>query len=168
MYFEMKHAIFPVRKTCKLTLKSVFPVRVDPKECYEITFSPFSGLRKYGLRNTGYIPTAQDEAFFAQRHALIPQEDTLWLNVFFPQEDCYICLGDNTYEYERILPEQLIGLVTAFKRRERRISVESPAYQCYARMWVALFPVRRFWKKSILQLRIWLRPLKAWLRRHLS
>ena len=84
------------------------------------------------------------------------------------QEDCYICLGDNTYEYERILPEQLIGLVTAFKRRERRISVESPAYQCYARMWVALFPVRRFWKKSILQLRIWLRPLKAWLRRHLT
>ncbi len=84
------------------------------------------------------------------------------------QEDCYICLGDNTYEYERILPGQLIGLVTAFKRRERRISVESPAYQCYARMWVALFPVRRFWKKSILQLRIWLRPLKAWLRRHLT
>jgi len=91
MYFELKHAIFPVRKTCRLTLNSVFPVRVDPKECYEITFSPFSGLRKYGLRNTGYIPTAQDEVFFAQRHSLNPEGDTLWLNVFFPQEDCYIC-----------------------------------------------------------------------------
>lgn len=84
------------------------------------------------------------------------------------REDCYICLGDNTYEYEHIRPEQLIGLVSAFKRGDRRISVEASGYKLYARLRVASFPVRRFWKKSVRQLKAWLRPLKAWLRRHLT
>lgn len=91
MNYKFRHLIFPVRKECKLILESIFPVRVDPGETYTIRFSPFSGLRRYGLRNTGHIPTAEDEAFFASAHSLTPEGDHLVIHVTFPQEDCYIC-----------------------------------------------------------------------------
>ena len=58
------------------------------------------------------------------------------------EEDC-ICLGDNTYEYEYIRRDQMIGLVTAIRRGNRRIPVTDPGYRCYCRLWVGLFPLRR-------------------------
>lgn len=60
------------------------------------------------------------------------------------KDDCYICLGDNTWEYETIRPEWMIGLVSAFKRGDKRISVDSRSYRLYCRIWVALFPLRKF------------------------
>lgn len=60
------------------------------------------------------------------------------------REQDYICLGDNTYSYEYIAPEQMIGLVSAFKRGDRRIEVTNPLYQAYARIWVFLYPLRKF------------------------
>lgn len=59
------------------------------------------------------------------------------------KEDHYICLGDNTYEYETITPDQMIGLVSAFKRGEKRIEVDDPAYWLYCRVWCASFPARK-------------------------
>lgn len=59
------------------------------------------------------------------------------------KDDCYICLGDNTYRYERIPQEWMIGLVTAFRRGKKRIEVSDPRYRLYSRVWVALYPVRR-------------------------
>ena len=38
----------------------------------------------------------------------------------------YICLGDNTLDYETIYPEQMIGVVTAFERNGKRIEVSNP------------------------------------------
>ena len=73
------------------------------------------------------------------------------------KEDHYICLGDNTYTYEKVLPEQLIALVGAFKRGDRRISVDAPGYRLYCRVWCFIIPVRRF-----------LIRVKAWIRRHLK
>lgn len=55
----------------------------------------------------------------------------------------YICLGDNTYTYEKIAPEQLLGVVTAFKRGEKRIEVTSLGYKIYSRLWVICYPVRK-------------------------
>lgn len=72
------------------------------------------------------------------------------------REDHYICLGDNTYDYEKISPEQMIAVISAFRRGEKRIGVDAPEYRLYCRLWVAAFPVRRF-----------LRRAKSWLRRHL-
>ena len=37
------------------------------------------------------------------------------------REECYVCLGDNTYRYEYIRPEWMIAVVTAFKRGEKII-----------------------------------------------
>lgn len=73
------------------------------------------------------------------------------------KDDHYICLGDNLTELETIYPEMLIGVVSAFRRGEKRISVEDPRYRLYCRIWVALFPLRKYIRKA-----------KRWLRRLLS
>lgn len=59
------------------------------------------------------------------------------------REDCYVCLGDNTYEYEYIRPEQLIALVSAVRRGQKRIPVTNPGYRLYCRFWVAVYPMRK-------------------------
>lgn len=59
------------------------------------------------------------------------------------REDCYVCMGDNTYSYEYIKPEWMIGVVSTFKRGDREISVDAPLYRLYSRVWVALFPLRK-------------------------
>lgn len=71
--------------------------------------------------------------------------------------DHYVCLGDNTYQYEQIRPEQMIGLVTAFRRGGKRIPVDAAGYRLYSRAWVASYPLRRG-----------LRQVKHWLRRLLK
>ncbi len=73
------------------------------------------------------------------------------------EESCYICLGDNTYEYEHVTPDMLIGLVCAIKRGEKRISLDAWTYRAYARIWCAIFPLRKFLMRA-----------KNWLRRHLK
>ena len=73
------------------------------------------------------------------------------------KDDHYVCLGDNTYRYEYIRPEQMIGLVTAFKRGDKRIEVSALSYRIYSRIWVAIYPLRKSWRKA-----------KSWLRRLLK
>lgn len=72
-------------------------------------------------------------------------------------EDHYVCLGDNTYEYEHIRPEQILGVVVAFRRGQKRIAVDSAGYQLYCRVWVAAYPLRKLLMRA-----------KGWLRRHLK
>lgn len=69
----------------------------------------------------------------------------------------YVCLGDNTWRYETIYPEMLIGVVSAFKRGDKRIEVDALGYRLYSRIWVALFPLRKC-----------LHCFKRWLRRLLK
>lgn len=65
------------------------------------------------------------------------------------KEDHYICLGDNTYAYETVTPDQMIAVVSAFKRGDRRISVDSRGYQLYCRVWYAIFPLRKLLRRPI-------------------
>ena len=74
------------------------------------------------------------------------------------REDHYICLGDNTYEYETIYPNQMIALVSAFKRGDKLISVENCGYRIYARLWVASFRLRKFLKRG----KRWLKRILKW------
>ena len=70
--------------------------------------------------------------------------------------ECYTCVGDNQFVLEHGLRrEQMIGLVTAFYRGNRRISVRAPGYRIYCRIWHWSRPVRHFWRRGI-----------GWLRRH--
>ena len=59
----------------------------------------------------------------------------------------YICLGDNTLEYETILPEQMIGVVTAFERNGKRIEVTHPVYRLYCLIWSHTRPARLLYKR---------------------
>jgi len=75
--------------------------------------------------------------------------------------DHCICLGDNTYQYETVTRDMMLGVVTAIRRGKRIIPVDAPGYRLYCRVWVALYPVRR-------GLRQVLRRGKRWLRRWLK
>ena len=59
----------------------------------------------------------------------------------------YVCLGDNLTETETVYPEQMIGVVSAFRRGEKRISVGDFRYRLYCRVWVALFPLRKCFRR---------------------
>ena len=59
------------------------------------------------------------------------------------KEDHYICLGDNTVEFETIYPRQMIGVVSAFKRGDKRIELDHPGYRLYCRLWRLTRPARK-------------------------
>lgn len=71
--------------------------------------------------------------------------------------DHYICRGDNTYHDEVICHEQMLGVVSVFRRGEKRIEVDAPGYRLYCRLWVAIYPLRKFYIRC-----------KNWLYRHIS
>jgi hypothetical protein len=73
------------------------------------------------------------------------------------EPDHYVCLGDNTYAFEHVRPEQMVALVAAIQRGKKRISVDSPAYRAYCRVWCWIIPLRRFLKR-----------VEFWLRRRLQ
>jgi len=106
---------------------SMLPMLRQGKDSVEISPLP-DRLRKYD------IPVYQYPSGKYVMHRVVSVE-----------EDHYICLGDNLTERETIYPEQMIGVVTAFKRGERRISAENPLYRGYCRVWCLLFPVRKKW-----------------------
>ncbi len=56
----------------------------------------------------------------------------------------YICSGDNQWEPEAVSHTQLIGVVTGFTRKGKRYSNAHSGYRLYVRIWVALFPARRY------------------------
>lgn len=60
--------------------------------------------------------------------------------------DTYTCIGDNQFEKEPGLThDQMIALVTAFYRGEKRREVDSWQYWLYCRFWHFSRPVRRIW-----------------------
>ena len=65
------------------------------------------------------------------------------------READYLCLGDNTFCYEIVKPEYLIAVVTAFKRRNRMISVRNFGYQIYCRVWIGCYPLRRLIRRGV-------------------
>jgi len=56
----------------------------------------------------------------------------------------YVMCGDNQYDMEYgITNEQLIGVLTAFKRRKKAIRCDNPLYKCYVLCWVNTYWLRR-------------------------
>ena len=104
---------------------SMLPMLRQKKDTVELSPLP-ERLKKYDL------PVYQYPSGKVVMHRVVEVRD-----------DFYVCLGDNTYEYEHIRPEQMIAVVSAFKRGDRRIEVTSLGYRLYSRVWVASFPVRK-------------------------
>jgi hypothetical protein len=69
----------------------------------------------------------------------------------------YTCMGDNQFRPETGLrQDQMIGVVTAFYRGERMISVTALPYGLYCRFWHITRPLRSFLRRAM-----------GWLRRHI-
>ncbi len=69
----------------------------------------------------------------------------------------YTCMGDNQFVSEHGLRhDQIIALVTGFRRNGRDHSVTEPGYRLYCLLWHYSRPLRRFWRRGL-----------GWLRRHL-
>lgn len=105
--------------------RSMLPMLRQRKDSVELTKAP-EKLQKYDL------PLYMGQKGKYVMHRIVDVKD-----------DYYVCLGDNTYSHERIKPEQILAVVSAFYRGKRRISVSSPAYRLYCRIWCAIFPVRK-------------------------
>ena len=68
--------------------------------------------------------------------------------------DTYTCMGDNQFDPEPGLEHsQMIGLVTAFYREDRRISVNAWYYKLYCRLWHYSRPIRKPWRRFKIFLR---------------
>ena len=72
--------------------------------------------------------------------------------------DTYTCIGDNQFVLEPGLrQDQMLGLVTAFYRGNKRYSVTVWHYWLYCRLWHYSRGLRHFYRRG-----------KRWLKRHLK
>lgn len=58
------------------------------------------------------------------------------------KDDHYICNGDNLLQMEKVYPQQMIAVVSAFTRDGKRIEVDAPGYRAYCWFWCVVRPVR--------------------------
>lgn len=75
------------------------------------------------------------------------------------KDDHYIILGDNTYRYEYIRHDQMLGIVTTIKRGNKLIPVTSRGYRAYSRIWCAIYPLRKLLRNTLLRIKQVLRRL---------
>lgn len=62
--------------------------------------------------------------------------------------DSYVICGDNCAEKEYgITDDDVVGVLTEFYRGDRKIDMNGRRYRLYVRLWCALYPVRRVYKK---------------------
>lgn len=119
--------------------RSMLPMLRQGKDTVELKKAP-ERLKKYDL------PMYRGPGGKYVMHRIVDVKD-----------DHYVCLGDNTYVYEKVRREQIVAMVCAFYRGDRRISVEAPGYRLYCRIWCAVYPARKL-----------LRRVKHWLGRRLK
>jgi len=118
---------------------SMLPLLRQGKDAVEISPLP-EVLHKYDL------PVYQYPSGKYVMHRIVKVEERYCL-----------CLGDNTYRYEQITRDMMLGIVTAIRRGQKRIPVENPAYRCYCWIWCAIYPARRLLRQAKSWLRRWLR-----------
>ena len=69
-------------------------------------------------------------------------------------DSTYTCMGDNQFVPEPgIQQEQLIAVVTAFYRGEKKYVVTQLVYRLYCRLWHHSRPIRHLWHRGIRWLR---------------
>ena len=109
---------------------SMLPMLRQGKDSVEL--SPLSGkLKKYDLP----VYLRSDGQYVMHRVVAV-------------RESYYICLGDNTLNFETVYPEQMIGVVSAFKRGEKRIEVSDLRYRIYCCLWRPTRIIRVLWQKG--------------------
>lgn len=69
--------------------------------------------------------------------------------VDFDADGSYVMCGDNQFDYEHgVKPESVVAVVTAFYRKGKAYSVNSPSYRLYVNFWYYTRFIRRAYKAS--------------------
>ncbi len=62
--------------------------------------------------------------------------------------DSYVICGDNCVQREYgVTDSQILGVLTACYRGEKPLNLEGGCYRGYVRLWCALYPLRRVYKR---------------------
>ena len=64
------------------------------------------------------------------------------------RENDYIIRGDNCVKNEIVSKDQIIGVLSAFYRKNKYYTVDSSSYRLYSKLWVALHPALLVYKKA--------------------
>ena len=65
------------------------------------------------------------------------------------RKDGYVICGDNCIAKEYgISEEQIVGVLSGFRRGEKYVAIDSPCYLFYAKVWVAIYPIRRIFMQA--------------------
>ena len=68
--------------------------------------------------------------------------------------ETYTCIGDNQFVFERgVRHDQMIAIVTAFYRRNKKILVNHISYRLYCYFWHYSRVLRRYWRAGVCWLR---------------
>lgn len=119
---------------------------------YKVRYLPFKGVSMLPMLRQGKDrvelgPLPQKLKKYDLPVYQMPSGKYLMHRVLKVTPTHYICLGDNTLEYEIIAPEQMIGVVTAFQRNGKRIEVTNLGYRLYCRIWGHTRPLRILYKR---------------------
>ena len=119
---------------------------------YKVRYLPFKGVSMLPLLRQGKDrvelgPLPQKLKKYDLPVYQMPSGKYLMHRILKVTPTHYICLGDNTLEFETIYPEQMIGVVTAIERNGKRIEVSHPLYRLYCLIWGHTRPLRVLYKR---------------------
>ena len=64
------------------------------------------------------------------------------------KRDSYVICGDNCIQKEYgITDAHILGVMTGFYRGAKKVNMEGFGYKAYVRVWCALYPVRKIYKR---------------------
>lgn len=64
------------------------------------------------------------------------------------REGFFIVRGDNNYFKERVTPDRIIGVLTAYNRKGKSGSPDSFGFKLYSRLWRYIYPLRYAFVKA--------------------
>ena len=62
--------------------------------------------------------------------------------------DYYLMRGDNNFFSEKVKKDAVIGVLVAYRNKNRRHSVNELHYKIYSRFWHYIYPFRAFYRKT--------------------
>ena len=78
-----------------------------------------------------------------------PTGDLVLHRIYREKGNGFLILGDNCINPEYVEDDRIIGILTGIVRDGKKtVKVTDKCYKCYVKLWVAAYPVRRFFLKA--------------------
>jgi hypothetical protein len=119
----------------------------------KVRYLPFRGMSmlpmlRQGIDTVELAPLPEKLSKYDLPVYQYPSRKYVMHRIVKVEKDHCICLGDNTYSYETIRREQMLGIVSAFKRGKTRIEANAFSFPLYCRLWVASYPERSLFMQA--------------------